>query len=472
LASGGPPQALCNVDSAYGGSWNREGVILFSSAAAQGSLQRVMATGGIPATVMKPEGGALEPAFFPDGRRFFYSGRRGLPEGIYVGSLDSNESRLLLEHASNAVFAPSAPGSFRGHLLYLREKTLMARPFDSASAQLAGDEFPVAEDVSLNPRGPYTPVVVSDNGVLMYWNSTVNNSNQIAWFDRAGKLLGSMSGNAVLSPSISPDEKMIVFGRATGTGSDLWFWDLTRRTDTRLTSEGSRNTVAFWSPKGDRVVFRSERGKVAGDLYGRAANGSGQDELLVKTANNKIPSQWSRDGKFIVYAENDPKTKWDIWVLPVKEDGKARGKPMPFLQTEFSESHGQRSPDGQWIDYTSDESGQREMYVQPFPVGNNKWKISTMGGVQPHWRGDGKELFFATPDGKIMAVSIKSSVAPKPLFEAGAPSPLFETHLDTTGIAIRYDVTSDGKRFFVETSAASSPARLTVWSNSLTGLKR
>jgi eukaryotic-like serine/threonine-protein kinase len=305
----------------------------------------------------------------------------------------------------------------------------------------------------------------------MYWNNAAPDLNQIAWFDRAGKFLGSISHGSF--PSISPDEKAIAFNRTAATGmSDLWKWDLVRGTDTRLTSDASRNNEPFWSPHGDRIVFRSERNNANGNLYERATNGSEQDELLVKTPNNKLLSQWSRDGQFIVYAENDRKTGWDIWMLPVRDDGKPRGMPTPFLQTEFGEFQGQLSPNGRWMAYVSDESSQREVYVRPFPVSDGKWKVSTGGGVQPRWRGDGNELFFVTPEGKMMAVPVKAIAGPKPSFEPGTPVALFDAHLDTAGLAVRYDVTLDGTRFFVETIAASSPARLTVWANWITGLKK
>jgi len=271
----------------------------------------------------------------------------------------------------------------------------------------------------------------------------------------------------VWEPSISPDEKAIVFRRSTSSTSDIWRRDLARGTETRFTFDASGNLDPSWSPKGDRIVFNSNRGG-SFNLY--QTSGSGRDELLLSTPYNKVPDQWSRDDRFIVYSEADPKTKWDLWVLPL-----GQRRPVPFLQSGFNELYGQLSPDSGWMAYTSDESGQREVYVRPFPASEGKWRISTAGGEQPRWRGDGKELFFAAADGKMMAVAVKAVAGPKPSFETGAPAPLFETHIgEGTGhVAFQYHVTKDGKRFLVAANAAgASTPPLTAVVNWQVGLKK
>jgi hypothetical protein len=210
-------------------------------------------------------------------------------------------------------------------------------------------------------------------------------------------------------------------------------------------------------------------------VYQRAANGSGQPELLL-SSNNARTEQWSHDGRFIVLTRIDPKTRLDIWVLPMT--GNVAGKAVPFLQTGINETQGQLSPDSRWIAYTSDESGQREVYVRPFPSGEGKWKISTAGGEQPRWRGDGKELLYVAADGKMNAVALKTAAGSKPSFEPGVPAPLFDSHISGNGGSnqdpFQYDVTADGKRFLVMTpagGAASSPP-LTVVMNWQAGLRR
>ena len=306
----------------------------------------------------------------------------------------------------------------------------------------------------------------------------------MAWFDRSGKFLEAVGEpGRVLWPAISPDEKSVIFVRNVGLlplRSDLWLRDLARGTEQRFTTDPSFNRAPFWSPKGDRILFTSSRGTSLGDLYQKPINGSGQEELLFGSALNKVPNQWSRDGRFIVYmSEFDPKTKRDIWMLPM--DRGAERKPIPFLHSEFNELFGQLSPDSQWMAYTSDKTGQEEVYVTQFPTGEGEKTISIKGGDQPRWRGHGKELFFVAADGKMMAVAVKAEVpsrlGAKPSFEPGAPQPLFNTHLSRGGGAplFQYDVTSDGKRFLLDTIAgggSAPPSALTVEVNWDRGSKK
>jgi Tol biopolymer transport system component len=298
----------------------------------------------------------------------------------------------------------------------------------------------------------------------------------LVWYDRGGKLLGGIGGGGVAEPAISPDEKSVVFRRLrVGATADLWLRDLSRETEQRFTiTDRSLNWAPFWAPKGDRIAFGSNRDGGINNLYQKAASGSGQDELLLATGNPKYPSQWSHDGRFLVYSELDPRTKYDIWVLPMEG---AERKPLPLVRSPFNELHGQLSPDSHWMVYTSDESGQREVYVRPFPSGEGRWRMSIAGGEQPRWRGDGEELFFAGEDGKMMAVPVKARVpsgpGTTPSFEAGSPQPLFETHVVGLGGSVHdYDVTADGKRFLVATESGVTTSRLTVVVNWAAGLTR
>jgi Tol biopolymer transport system component len=267
---------------------------------------------------------------------------------------------------------------------------------------------------------------VSETGVLAYAGGGVLGQNQIVWYDRGGKFLETVGApGVVFDPAISPDGKSIAYRRVLAQG-DLWLRDLTRGTEQRLKIGSSANLAPFWSPSGDRVVFASYRGG-NGNLYQEPTSGTGKDEQLLANGNSKHPTQWSRDGKFIVYSEADPKTRRDIWVLPMA--GVRDRKPIPFLRSETNEFQGQLSPDSHWMAYTSDESGQPEVYVRPFPAGERQWPISIAGGEQPRCRGDGKELFFVGADGKMMAVAVKALAGAKPTFDLGTPQPLFDTHL-------------------------------------------
>jgi Tol biopolymer transport system component len=459
-AGGGPVQSLCDAESGRGGSWNREGVILFAPNGTFAGIQRVSADGGAPANVTVNKGGAKHPVFLPDGRHFVYlwvdetSGRSGL----YWGSLDGGESRNILPDLSSVVFVA-------GRLLFVRDNTLVSQFFDVGSGQIKGGVAPIAADVSRTSNIDYAPVSASESGLLVYQSGGMRGGKQIAWYDRGGKLLGAVVAQGrVDCPAISPDEKSVAFSRQAVAGVDLWLWDQGRGVERRFTTDVSVNSVPFWSPKGDRILFLSERSGTA-DLYQRLLSGAGQDEPLLATGNNKLATQWSMDGRFIVYFEIHPKTKQDLWVLPM--DGPEKGKPIPFLRSEFNESQGQLAPDSRWMAYTSDESGQNEVYVRPFPAADGQWKISLAGGEQPRWRGDGKELFFEASDGKMMAAKVKASAGAgtgtATSFEPERPEPLFEAHLADSPHwpAFEYDVTRDGKRFLVATQT-EGPAALNV----------
>ena len=461
-ASGGPAEALCPVPDGRGGSWNREGVIVFSSSLGGNALiQRVSADGGIPTDLTGTKGIDTNPTFLPDGRRFLFVVSRGLADrnGVYVRSLDGKEDRRVLADVSSAVFAPPVYPSRGGvgSLLFIRDNTLMVQPFDADSAQALDNPVPVAQGVSLTTNRTYAPVSVSGNGVLLYQSRSVNaTKGQITWYDRGGKVLGSIGAPGDQQPAISPNEESVAFAR----GANIWLRDLERATDQILTTDGAVHGAPVWSPRGDRIAHGTLRDGVY-NLFQKTASAGGQDKLLIATGNSKAPTQWSRDGKIIVYQEFDPKTKRNIWVLPM--DAGAAGKPILFLETAFDELLGQLSPDGHWMAYTSDESGRREVYVRQFPAAEGQWKISIAGGEQPRWRGDGKELFFEAADGKMTAVSVNAVAGSQTSFSAGSPQALFEAHLSRTenGAQFQYDVTADGKRFLVNSEASASPTHST-----------
>ena len=282
--------------------------------------------------------------------------------------------------------------------------------------------------------------------------------------------------------ALSPDGKRFVtqrrpLARAGEARGELWITDLEHSTDTRLTTDASNNQYPVWSPDGSQVVFTSDRKGGTMNLYQRASNGTGQDELLLESNEQKAAWDWSRDGRFIVYTVRAPKAD-DIWALSMMGDK----KPSPLLQSEFNKRQAQISPDERWLAYTSVESGRPEIYVVPFtlaakpdskPVAG-KWTVSTTGGTQPRWRGDGKELFYVAPDGKLMAVEIKATVA---AFDHGAPQALFDLHSETQPLstaASGYVVAPDGKRFLVVTASggdAQAPP-LTVVVNWLAAVKK
>ncbi len=465
-ATGGPPISLCNAPTARGGTWSREDVIVFAPETS-GGLYRVSASGGAATPLTKPDTSKREnthrwPSFLPDGRHFLYLVQGSTGEGrtynIYISSLDGKENNLVLRAGSNAVYAS-------GHLLFVRESSLMAQPFDVKGRQVRGDAVPIAEQVQFDGtvfRGTFS---VSENGVLAYQSGGALGGSQILWFDRGGKQIGSVGEPAVqFSVRLSPDGQRVATEilDPKGANADIWIYELKRGLRTRLTFDPAVDRIPIWAPDGSRVVFASGR-KGSFDLYGKAASGAGSDELLLESNLIKSPSDWSRDGRFIAYTSaGDPKTKLDIWVLPLFGDR----KPFVFLQTEFNESGGQFSPDGRWMAYTSDESGRDEVYVAPFPGPGGKWQVSTAGGTRSKWGRDGKELFYLASDNKLMAAEVKTK---GPSFEVGNVRLLFETHPPPLGPV--YDVSTDGRRFLVNTVAsqqASSPITLvTNWTADL-----
>ena len=437
---GGPAQTLCDAAAGRGGTWNRTGVIVFTPGILD-SLYRVPAAGGNATPLIALDQSLGEdslrcPWFLPDGRHFLYTARDADQEKstIYVGDLESKQKRRILNANSNAVYAPP------GFVVFLRERTLMAQPFDAGSAQTTGDPFPIAENVDfISAYGGFFSV--SQNGVLAYLSSSAGSNVQLNWFDRGGKPLGAVGapGN-LFSASISPDGSTVAVARSDpqmSTG-DIWLHDLARGATSRFTFGPKINGSPVWSPDGSRIVFGSTRDGTF-RLYVKPTGGAGKEELLSNLRG--LPSDWSRDGRFIVSSQFGTKG-YDIWVLPISGDRPlVPGKPFPFLQTEFNERWAKLSPDSQWVAYTSNESGQNEVYVQTFPSPGGKSQISTGGGSRPVWRRDGRELFYIAADGKLMAVEVKLGSK----LEAGAPKPLFDTRLGNGP----FDISPDGRRFLL-----------------------
>ena len=446
-AAGGPPQVVCDASTGRGGAWSREGVIVFAGQLGTGLL-RVSASGGasVPATrldAVSHETSHRWPFFLPDGRHFLYTVLRagGGPEkdAVFVGTLDSDERRQLVAARSNAAYAPP------GYLLFVREATLMAQPFDAARREVAGDAVPVADPICIFPIVALATYSVSETGLLAYQACTARGFSQAVWFDRAGRQSETgIAAGPIGSLRLSHDGRRVAFRlddrQARG---DIWIHDLARRVSSRFTFDPANEFNPVWSPDDTRIVFSSYK-TGSGDLYQKATTGGGAEELLYGSNNFKAAFDWSRDGRILIFGEFGSTTRQDLWALSLPER-----KATPILQTEFFEKAGALSPDGRWLAYHSDESGRPEVYVQPFPGLGSKWRISREGGVYPLWRGDGKEIFFTTDDGKVMAVDVSSATT----FAAGDPKLLFTARLKHGSaralLSRDYDVTSDGQRFLV-----------------------
>jgi eukaryotic-like serine/threonine-protein kinase len=479
----GGVETLCDVPGslALGGSWNRDGVIIFGQAT--GPIMRVAASGGSasPLTVRDPSHGEIShafPSFLPDGRHFIYSRymSKSLGTGLYIGSLDARpeeqSSKPLMAAEAGGVYVPS-PDSDPGQLLFIRGGALLAQSFDPRGLKLVGEPVTVSDRVGLFRN--YGLFSASTNRVLVFRESTGGGNFQLGWFDTQGKTLGTAEGysSQFVSVSVSPDGARAIESRFDQIPV-LWLTDFSRGTSTRFTFGASYAVGGAWSPDGSQIIFCSYYDGQF-DLYQKPANGLKDAELLLRSSSDrKFPTDWSRDGRFVLYDVASPQTKKDIWVLPLGGDK----KPFPLLQTESNEQDGRFSPDGDWIAYVSNESGRDEIYVRTFspdaPGGasdaGGKWLISTGGGTGPRWRRDGKGLYYVAADGNLMAVDVATATG----FQSGTPKALF--HIPTSGegnLGQSWDVAPDGKRFLFPVPASGQDTiPFTVVLNWQAGLKK
>ena len=474
-ASGGPVQTLADAPNGRGGTWNRDGVILFGPDI-NTPLFRIPSGGGeaTPATKLGPQEGSHRfPSFLPDGRHFLYlaQGAGTEPYGISLGRLDSNEWRRLAATDTNALYSTS------GHLLFVRQGTLLRQAFDAKKTALSGDPSAIAEHIAV-PISNGATFSVSETGVLTYRTGPIVGGNfQLAWFDRTGKLVEKLGAlGSFRGLDLSPDGTGIAVHRHESVGGDIWKFEAARReTMSRFTFDATQdNSSPIWSPDGTRIAFGSLR-KGKWEIYQKSANGTGGEELLVESDFPAVPSSWSPDGKFIVYTTRDPKTQFDVWILPL--GGK---KPVPFLQSPFNERDPQISPNGKWIVYASDETGRSEIYVRPFPSGEGKWQISSKGGYYPRWRRDGKELFYLETNASPRnLISVKVNPA-GPTFEYGDPTALFDSLFANAGHGTPYQafaVSPDGQRFLIPRpegvdEQGTAPTPITVVLNWAAELKK
>ena len=388
-ASGGPATSLCDAGDG-GGTWSRGGVILFS--AGDGSIQRVSEGGGACTPVTKPEPGVVHrvPVFLPDGKKFLYValGGEDSKRGVHLAGLDNPTPRRLLADPSSAIFAAPRSGGSRGHLLFQREGILMAQPFDSGTLQLTGDPFQVVGSLSPIADAPQVPASVAGNATLVVLEGPSRDESQVTWLDRrTGKELAKVGEpGPQRAIALSPDQKEValVFLGSAGSKAGVWLRDLARGGDTRFAAASAAFiSPPVWSHDG-RIAISSADG-----IYVKDAAHEGQEKLVLKGGTRRTPSDWSRDGKYLLYTESDPKTRGDIWYLPLDPSGKP-GEPKEFLKTESMESQGQFSPDGHWVAYTSDESGQNQVYIRPFPgLGKEQEDIDRRGAgttVEGRWQ--------------------------------------------------------------------------------------
>jgi Tol biopolymer transport system component len=402
--------------------------------------------------------GAGWPAFLPDGEHFLYQSTSANPEGgkLWVGSLDGKPGKPLFNTPSQVVYA--APG----YLLFVRESTLVAQPFDAETQELRGEAVPVGEGLGLDNVG-LAAISVSSNGILAY-RAGQGAERRLVWMDRNGKETPALPEvGRYLDTWLSPDGQRMVFADlGKSDKADLWIRDLVRGITTRFTFAPEDEFDPVWSPDGRQIAYSLQR-KVW-DLYVKDAAGTGEPRLLLENGEDKFSSDFSRDGAYLVYVSRPQGGAFDLWALPLKGEDR---KPFPLRKTQFAEQSGMLSPDGRYLAFQSNESGRFEVYVQEFPEAHSKWQVSADGGREPYWRGDGREIFYRAPNADVMAVPVEKADT----FVAGTPKPLFRPRFPSVVARGLYRPAPDGQRFLVLSALgreALAPATVILnWTSAL-----
>jgi eukaryotic-like serine/threonine-protein kinase len=443
--AGGPVQTICDAPSGRGGTWNKDGVILFTpSPQLLGGIYRTTVAGETPRPVTKPNASLGEsthrwPMFLPDGKHFLYLAANITgeidPDAMYVGNLDSpDDRRLVVKTNTNAAYAG-------GYLFFKRDSTLLAQKFDPDRFVLSGEPFAVITQFAYIPRIAKAVFAVSASHLIVQ-KSTEAPVSRLTWFDRKGNDLGTVGDPGVYANvALSPDGKSVAVNKTdpANQNTDVWTYNLESGTAKRLTFDPAVDAYPIWGPDGSKIAFSTTRRHVF-DLYVKTTDGALQEQPLFHTDVDKFPNSWSPDGKYLLYIQDT-----DIWYLTLPDL-----KTTLFVKGSSTAKNAEFSPDGKWVAYASNETGRFEVYVTSFPDAHSKWQVSSSGGEQPRWRKDGKELFYIAAGDELMAIPIKYT----PNFDFGPPQPLFQTDATdpiSTSEHMVYDVGRDGQRFLVNT---------------------
>ena len=444
--NGSPPQPLSISLGLNDPAWGPPGIL-----DAEGHELSLYAADGSGHRVLKrdPAANFAYPSWLPDGRWLLYNvPATGGANIIHALSADGKDDRTLGRLAgAPAIYASS------GYLVFLRAGVLMAQAVDLQRMQLRGAPLPVADHIAVITNTNFGAYSVSNNDVLAFRPGTNLSDTRLVWMDRSGNLVGSVGEPGdYTSPALSPDGTRLAVGRRDPTtqSRDIWIFDLLRNSSTRLTSDPADDLNPTWSPDGTRIAFTSDRRSVRTAFVKNAA-GTGDDQMLIDATVATNVEDWSPDGRWIVFNRGIPSR--GLWLLSMETH-----KAEALLEGDYTLDHARFSPDGRWLAYRSTENGQSEIYVQPFRPGTSarallRWKISNGGGDEPQWRGDGKELYFLSPDLKIMAVDLAEkdgAIVP------GLPHPLFAVRVNTP-VRNRYLPAPDGKKFLVVQAPEPKP---------------
>jgi Tol biopolymer transport system component/predicted Ser/Thr protein kinase len=463
--SGGPTLTIGDALNPRGASWGSQGKIAFGLAINSALLQ-VPDVGGTPQPLTrleKGEPGHRWPEFLPGGKAvLFAAGANPLNftnAQVAVQSVGASERR-------NLTLGMYPRYARSGHLVYAQGGNLMAVPFDLERLALTGPAVTVVDGVRQSPIDGDAQYSFSGTGTLIYASGGLQDPRRkVVWVDRKGaEQVVTAPAHAYRSPRLSPDGRRIAV-TIEESEDNIWLYDLTRETLTRLTLQGDLNLLGAWAPDGKRIAFQSNQ-EGTPNVFWQLADGSGGPERLTTSEYRRSPNSWSPDGQLLAFIEVNPTTGYDIWVLRLSDR-----KAQPFLRTQFNEGAPRFSPDGHWLAYISDESGRYEIYVQPYPGPGGKWQISTEGGTEPVWNPNGRELFYRSGD-KMMAVEIATQHG----FTAGKPWMLFQDeYVPTPATFPNYDVAPDGRRFLMlkpTEQTQSAPTQINVVLNWFEELKR
>ena len=472
--SGGAALTLGDATRPYGANWGSRGMIAFVPSNGSG-LQQVSDEGGMPQPLTHLEKGELNhlwPEFLPGGKAvLFAAGSTSFNftnARVAVQSVGTGERRNLVQVGTNPRYAPT------GHLVYAQGGSLMAVQFDPQRLAITGTAVPVVEGVLQSPVSGAAQYSFSATGSLVYVPGGVqSNQSKLVWVSRNGAEQPlAAPARAYRGPRLSPDGHQVAVA-IQEQESQVWLYDLSRETLTRLTFGGTVNNNPSWTPDGKRIAFESNKEGPL-NIFWQLADGTGGLERLTTSEYVQVPHSWAPDGQLLAYAEATSTTGYDIWMLRMGESSAGSGqvrKAQPFLRTRFDEAVPRFSPDGRWLAYVSNESGRNEIYVQPYPGPGGKWQISTESGREPVWNRNGREVFYRSGD-KMMAVEITT----QPSFIMGKPRMLFEgRYRPTPATSPNYDVSPDGQRFLmlkpVEQEQAA-PTQINVVLNWFEELKR
>ena len=467
--TGGPALTISAVGAPEmeGATWRDDDTIIFGTSASSG-LWQVPAGGGTPEPLTtldeaKDESNHEWPELLPGGEAVLFTIRRAAETAdaaqIVVRHLGTGEQRVLVSGGSYPKYVPS------GHIVYGFAKTLRAVPFDLDQLAVTGNPVAVLEGVSTRTGSGVADVATAQDGSLVYVSGvTETRPRTLVWVDRQGREEAIPAPvRTYWYPRLSPDGTKVALD-IRDQESDIWIWDLTRTTLTRLTFDPGLDRAPAWTPDGRRIAFSSEQEGVA-NLFWRAADGTGSVERLAESANYQWPSSFSPDGTRLVFMD----TSSNIAVLALAGERQT----TPLMQTAIVERNPEISPDGRWLAYESNESGQEEIFVRPFPdVDAGRWQVSTGGGTQPLWARTGEELFYRALDGAVLRVAVEAGTT----FRAGAPTRLFRGPYYGGTVWRTYEVSPDGQRFLMIKEGGAdqnfTPPSLVVVQNWSEELKR